>query len=238
MGSSTSRLRGFKKAIMARNGFLSNCGEARVVRGASRSGRDTIKDLWEDFRLCDRFPRLFNLDRRPEGRVAEKGRWVEGKYAVKFNEDGGFAVKELTRLVEERTLDEENAREDTSWLNLVPKKVNIFVWRALKKRLPVREELHKRGIDLDTVLCPCCDSVVESCEHSLVMCSMAMGVWEKVHILAVLASLSVRVSVSCSTSVSASCLHFNGLLLSGMRCCDNFAVSGFVLDFRNQSSGV
>ncbi|GJV26547.1 RNA-directed DNA polymerase, eukaryota, reverse transcriptase zinc-binding domain protein [Tanacetum coccineum] len=137
----------------------------------------------------------------------------------KFNEDGGFAVKELTRLVEERTLDVENAREDTSWLNLVPRKVNIFVWRALKRRLPVREELDKRGIDLDTVLCPCCDSVVESCEHSLVMCSMAMGVWEKVHILAVLAPLSVRVLVSCS----ASCLHFNGLLMSGLRCCDNLS---------------
>ncbi|GKF26991.1 hypothetical protein Tco_0082885, partial [Tanacetum coccineum] len=39
-----------------------------------------------------------------------------------FNEDGGFAVKELTRLVEERTLDVGNAGEDTSWLNLIPKR--------------------------------------------------------------------------------------------------------------------
>ncbi|GKE10533.1 reverse transcriptase domain, reverse transcriptase zinc-binding domain protein, partial [Tanacetum coccineum] len=157
------------------------------------NGRDVSfwLDRWiEDFRLCDRFPRLFNLDRRPEGRVAEKGRWVEGVWMWeyewdiwrwKFTEDGGFAVKELTRLVEERTLDVENMGEDTSWINLVPKKVNIFMWRALKMRLPVREELDKRGIDLDMVLCPCCDSVVESCGHSLVMCSMAMGVWEKVH---------------------------------------------------------
>ncbi|GJU87658.1 hypothetical protein Tco_1295204 [Tanacetum coccineum] len=78
----------------------------------------------------------------------------------KFNEDGGFVVKELTRLVEERTLDVENAGEDTSWLNLVPKKVNIFVWRALKRMFLVHEELDKIGIDLDTVLCPCRDSVV------------------------------------------------------------------------------
>ncbi|GJS57295.1 ribonuclease H-like domain-containing protein [Tanacetum coccineum] len=35
-------------------------------------------------------------------------------------------------------------------------KVNIFMWRALKGRLPVREELDKRGIDLDSVLCPSC----------------------------------------------------------------------------------
>ncbi|GJW17533.1 hypothetical protein Tco_0024969 [Tanacetum coccineum] len=46
-----------------------------------RNGRDVSfwLDRWiGDFRLCDWFPRLFHLDRRPEGRVAEKGRWVEG----------------------------------------------------------------------------------------------------------------------------------------------------------------
>ncbi|GJZ22883.1 hypothetical protein Tco_0559922 [Tanacetum coccineum] len=45
------------------------------------NGRDVLfwLDRWiGDFRLCDRFPRLFHLDRRLEGRVAEKGRWVEG----------------------------------------------------------------------------------------------------------------------------------------------------------------
>ncbi|GJZ09776.1 reverse transcriptase domain, reverse transcriptase zinc-binding domain protein [Tanacetum coccineum] len=191
------------KSVYGENRGLSNSGEAGCGCGGSGAWRDIIKlgngrdvsfwlDRWiEDFRLCDRFPRLFNLDRRPEGRVAEKGRWVEGVWTWecewfreprgRFTEDGGFAVKELTRLVEERTLDVENVGEDTSWLNLVPKKVNIFMWRALKMRLPVHEELDKKGIDLDMVLCPCCDSVVESCEHSLVMCSMAMGVWEKVH---------------------------------------------------------
>ncbi|GJW56285.1 RNA-directed DNA polymerase, eukaryota, reverse transcriptase zinc-binding domain protein [Tanacetum coccineum] len=84
-------------------------------------------------------------------------------------------------MVEVRTLQLEVSRQDTIWNKLVTKKVNIFVWRALKKRLPVREELDKRGIDLDTVLCPCCDSGMESCEHSLALCDMAMDVWEKIH---------------------------------------------------------
>ncbi|GJV56566.1 RNA-directed DNA polymerase, eukaryota, reverse transcriptase zinc-binding domain protein [Tanacetum coccineum] len=52
--------------------------------------------------------------------------------------------------------------------------------RALKGRLPVREELDKRGIDLDSLLCPCCDNVVESCNHSLVLCDLAMKVWERI----------------------------------------------------------
>ncbi|GKC47095.1 protein chromatin remodeling 4, partial [Tanacetum coccineum] len=63
----------------------------------------------------------------------------------------------------------------------VPKKVNIFVWRALQGRLPVREELDKRGIDLDTLLCPSCGDMVELCFHCLVMCNFAMSVWEKIY---------------------------------------------------------
>ncbi|GJR34791.1 RNA-directed DNA polymerase, eukaryota, reverse transcriptase zinc-binding domain protein [Tanacetum coccineum] len=52
--------------------------------------------------------------------------------------------------------------------------------RALKGRLPVREELDKRGIDLDSILCPSCGDIVESCSHCLVMCNFAMSVWEKI----------------------------------------------------------
>ncbi|XP_071719423.1 uncharacterized protein [Rutidosis leptorrhynchoides] len=37
---------------------------------------------------------------------------------------------------------------------MLPQKVGIFVWRAKRKRIPVRDELSKRGIDLDSVLCP------------------------------------------------------------------------------------
>ncbi|GJY76103.1 putative RNA-directed DNA polymerase [Tanacetum coccineum] len=109
-----------------------------------RNGRDVSfwLDKWVgDLRLCDRFPRLFHLDSRLEGRVAEKGRWIEGVWRDQWwwnlNENGGFTVKELTSMIEERTLQLEVSRQDTIWNKLVPKKVNIFVWRALKKRLPV-----------------------------------------------------------------------------------------------------
>ncbi|GJS77798.1 reverse transcriptase domain, reverse transcriptase zinc-binding domain protein [Tanacetum coccineum] len=210
------------KSIYRENGGLSSRGDVGREFNGGRVWRDIIKVGKEidgvgiDFRS---FPRLFHLDSRLEGRVVEKGRWVEGvwrwewmwikeptgrvsgemegligllqnaklsndcrdQWRWNLNEDGGFTVKDLTRKVEERTLQLEISRQDTIWNKLVPKKVNVFVWRALKKRLPVREVLDKRGIDLDTVLCPCCDSGVESCKHSLALCNMAMGVWEKIH---------------------------------------------------------
>nr|GEV15804.1 RNA-directed DNA polymerase, eukaryota, reverse transcriptase zinc-binding domain protein [Tanacetum cinerariifolium] len=118
-------------------------------------------DRWVDNgRLCDRFPR-------------DKWRWQLG-------EGGEFTVKELTRLIDEKILHVESGGHETLWNNLVPKKVNIFVWMALKGRLPVRVELDRRCIDLDSVLCPCCDNIVETCTHSLVTCDLAMSVWVKI----------------------------------------------------------
>ncbi|GJR58972.1 cycloartenol synthase [Tanacetum coccineum] len=98
-----------------------------------------------------------------------------------LNDDGEFTVKELTKMIEEKILRVESDSEVTLWNKWVPKKVNIFIWRALKGRLPVREELDKRGIDLDSLLCLCCDTVVESCNHSLVLCDLAWRVLERIY---------------------------------------------------------
>ncbi|GJV35288.1 reverse transcriptase domain, reverse transcriptase zinc-binding domain protein [Tanacetum coccineum] len=97
-----------------------------------------------------------------------------------LQESGDFTARDLTRLIEEKIINADNGSEATIWNKWVPKKVNIFVWRALKGRLPVHEELDRRGIDLDSILCPSCGDVVESCSHCLVMCNFARSVWEKI----------------------------------------------------------
>nr|GEU93838.1 reverse transcriptase domain, reverse transcriptase zinc-binding domain protein [Tanacetum cinerariifolium] len=61
-------------------------------------------------------------------------------------EDGEFTVKELSKLIEEKILISDVGGQETLWNKLVPKKVNIFVWRALRGRLPVRVELDRRGL--------------------------------------------------------------------------------------------
>ncbi|GJZ44549.1 integrase, catalytic region, zinc finger, CCHC-type containing protein, partial [Tanacetum coccineum] len=94
-------------------------------------------DRWVDNRrLCDRFPRSIRT----------------------LGGDGEFVVKELARLIEEKVLRVENGVHETLWNNLVPKKVNVFMWRALRGRISVR----KRDIDLDSVLCPCCNNIMET----------------------------------------------------------------------------
>nr|GEY73959.1 putative RNA-directed DNA polymerase, eukaryota, reverse transcriptase zinc-binding domain protein [Tanacetum cinerariifolium] len=61
-------------------------------------------------------------------------RWMLG-------EDGKFTVKELSRLIEQKVLHVESGMHETLWNKLVPKKVNIFVWKALRGRLPVWVEV-------------------------------------------------------------------------------------------------
>ena len=83
-------------------------------------------------------------------------------------------------MIEEKILHSDSGGQETLWNKLVPKKVNIFVWRALRGRLPVRAELDKRGVDLDSILCPSCDTIVETCAHSLSNCDLARSVWDKI----------------------------------------------------------
>ncbi|GJW87840.1 RNA-directed DNA polymerase, eukaryota, reverse transcriptase zinc-binding domain protein [Tanacetum coccineum] len=108
-------------------------------------------DRWVDNRrLCDRFPRLYHLERRKESNVMERGGGDRWKWAI--GEDGKFTVKELSKLIEEKILVLDNGGHESLWNKLVPKKVNIFAWRALRGRLPVRVELDRRGVDLDSIL--------------------------------------------------------------------------------------
>ncbi|GKB69336.1 reverse transcriptase domain, reverse transcriptase zinc-binding domain protein, partial [Tanacetum coccineum] len=95
-----------------------------------------------------------------------------------LSEDNMFTVKSLARVVDEKRLQSDQLGQETVWNKLAPKKVNVFVWRVLKGRLPVLTELDKRGIDLHTLLCPCGNNV-ETINHAMLLCDMAWRVWEK-----------------------------------------------------------
>nr|XP_043618724.1 uncharacterized protein LOC122590597 [Erigeron canadensis] len=60
----------------------------------------------------------------------------------------------------------------TSWNSLVPKKVNIFVWRLLRDRLPSRLNLNLKGLDIDDISCPLCPYQVESIQHLFSSCML------------------------------------------------------------------
>ncbi|XP_071704208.1 uncharacterized protein [Rutidosis leptorrhynchoides] len=95
--------------------------------------------------------------------------------------NGIFTVKKLSSLLDTHILGNPIGSKRTLRNNLVPKKIEIFIWRSLKKRIPVRIELDKRGIDLHSVRCHVCDDGLESVDHSLIECKYARDVWTRLH---------------------------------------------------------
>ncbi|XP_071727120.1 uncharacterized protein [Rutidosis leptorrhynchoides] len=96
------------------------------------------------------------------------------------NNGGTFTTKILTKMINAKTMGAGSNVKETLKNNLVPKKVEVFIWRARKKRIPVRVELDKRGIDLHSVRCPLCDDDIESVDHSLFSCNKVVEVWNKI----------------------------------------------------------
>ncbi|XP_071699348.1 uncharacterized protein [Rutidosis leptorrhynchoides] len=164
-------------------------------------------ELWLGYsNLCQKFPRLFKLEsssgsatatfdwvRVPNGRTkTELDSLVDllaGYTSDSNNTDvwrwtlasnGRFTVKKLSVLIDEHILGSHFSSQETLRNNLVPKKLEIFAWRVRKKRIPVRTELDKRGIHLHSVRCPLCDDDVESVDHSLIFCTHAIEVWNRV----------------------------------------------------------
>ena len=71
---------------------------------------------------------------------------------------------------------------ETRWNRYLPKKINIFIWRALYDRLPTRWNLSRKGIDMDSLTCPICDSSIETTNHTLWFCSLATNLWQKIFV--------------------------------------------------------
>jgi hypothetical protein len=60
---------------------------------------------------------------------------------------------------------------------------SFFSWQALLGRLPIRDNLARRGIVFDgaEACCVCCGNTTERGNHLLVSCQMSWVVWSKVH---------------------------------------------------------
>ncbi|XP_071713069.1 uncharacterized protein [Rutidosis leptorrhynchoides] len=93
---------------------------------------------------------------------------------------GNFSTNALSRQLMKKCYPPSTLNSATHRNNMVSKKVEVFVWRAGRERLPVLVELDKRGVDLDSVLCPLCGEIVETVDHALFSCKLVRVIWEKI----------------------------------------------------------
>lgn len=55
----------------------------------------------------------------------------------------------------------------------MPIKANILAWCIGLDRFPMRINLERKGIDLESTGCPCCDGLLESVNHVFFSCVIA-----------------------------------------------------------------
>jgi len=64
------------------------------------------------------------------------------------------------------------------WLNLVPPKVEFFMWLTLLEKLNTKEMLCKKGVlSVNQTSCTFCSSHTESLDHVLLNCPFSWRVW-------------------------------------------------------------
>ncbi|GJV49231.1 RNA-directed DNA polymerase, eukaryota, reverse transcriptase zinc-binding domain protein [Tanacetum coccineum] len=68
----------------------------------------------------------------------------------------------------------------TRWYKVLPRKVNIFMWRLFLDRLPHRLNLSSRGLDIESIMCPVCNGSVESNSHIFFSCTSTSSIWRLV----------------------------------------------------------
>ncbi|XP_071726751.1 uncharacterized protein [Rutidosis leptorrhynchoides] len=179
--------------VAFKNSFVRKVGD-----GASIS---FWSDIWLGSEaLKNKFQRLARLDSNMEASVKERLRRARGEldnlgellktvttdpgcadgWVWGANNGRQFTTKKLTTLIDSKTICAGANASESLRNNLVPKKIEVFIWRARKKRLPVRTELDKRGVDLHSVCCSLCDDAIETVDHSLMSCKKAFDVWTKV----------------------------------------------------------
>nr|GEU65136.1 RNA-directed DNA polymerase, eukaryota, reverse transcriptase zinc-binding domain protein [Tanacetum cinerariifolium] len=156
--------------------FITHC-KKRVGNG--HSTRFWYDNWISDQPIRDRFPRLFALETDKEVMVAAKlgasstdvsfrraDRWI-----CDLTGDGDFRVKEVRNILNYLFLPSQ--LEATRWVKYIPIKINVFAWRVRLDRLPTRSNLIRRGVILDSALCPLCDSTAKDIHHVLFRCDNA-----------------------------------------------------------------
>ncbi|GJT75163.1 RNA-directed DNA polymerase, eukaryota, reverse transcriptase zinc-binding domain protein [Tanacetum coccineum] len=84
---------------------------------------------------------------------------------------GEFSVASIRRLIDKHLLPDVASK--TRWLTEVPIKINIHAWKVKLDGLPSRLNISKRGISIDSILCPSCELAVESSSHTFFQCKIA-----------------------------------------------------------------
>nr|GEW00533.1 putative reverse transcriptase domain-containing protein [Tanacetum cinerariifolium] len=88
---------------------------------------------------------------------------ASGRWSWTLQGLGEYSVKSSIEEIDKQTLAATSS--PTRWSKVLPIKINVFMWRMFLDRLPTRNNLVNRGVDVPFILCPICEAEVESQNH-------------------------------------------------------------------------
>ncbi|XP_022041236.1 uncharacterized protein LOC110943813 [Helianthus annuus] len=167
--------------------LLLGCKQAVLAGGQNIS---FWLDIWADsLPLYLKFPALFKIESVKECLVADRIHmddndivlnWAWARLLAGVEEQNQF--QQLVTLIGCPNM---SAGYDVwrwpdsvfEWNNWVPKKVGLVAWRADMERLPTKQALAARNVQIQDKLCVFCGEYVETSEHIFVSCHFAQVTW-------------------------------------------------------------
>nr|GEU79240.1 RNA-directed DNA polymerase, eukaryota, reverse transcriptase zinc-binding domain protein [Tanacetum cinerariifolium] len=91
---------------------------------------------------------------------------------------GDFSVSSVRKLIDNAILPKGISK--MRWIKEVPIKINVHAWKVIHDCLPTRFNIFRRGIEIESILCPMCECSVESSRHLFFSCKMISDVMHKI----------------------------------------------------------
>nr|GEX82099.1 RNA-directed DNA polymerase, eukaryota, reverse transcriptase zinc-binding domain protein [Tanacetum cinerariifolium] len=102
----------------------------------------------------------------------------EDRYFWSLESEGDYSVASIRKLIDEKRFQEVGI--STRWVKSVPSKVNITAWKIKTNALPTRFNLSRRGMKIDTLMCPVCKGGVETTSHLFFQCVLSKQIMRTV----------------------------------------------------------
>ncbi|GKB25180.1 RNA-directed DNA polymerase, eukaryota, reverse transcriptase zinc-binding domain protein [Tanacetum coccineum] len=92
------------------------------------------------------------------------------KWVWSLESSGEFSVASIRKTIDAKRLPKVATK--TRWIKYVPIKVNVLAWKIKIDAFPARFNISRRGIEIDSIVCPICSNGVESSSHLFFSCHL------------------------------------------------------------------
>nr|GEW22541.1 RNA-directed DNA polymerase, eukaryota [Tanacetum cinerariifolium] len=89
-----------------------------------------------------------------------------------------LSVAFIRKIIDDHWL--QNVSTKTRWTDVIPIKINVHAWKVKLVCLPTRFNISRRGMEIDSILCPSSGVAVELTSHILFTCHTAKEVFHKI----------------------------------------------------------